>query len=109
MGHGQYRALDNVHSGNGPVVKPGEIVPATFIDSLGETQPVDFDRLVELGAVQDASLPYTPDGAADEAVAPAGAPPVAEPTAPAKAKRPAKAKAAAATPPVKKPARPAGK
>jgi hypothetical protein len=74
MAAGQYRALDNVHSGQGPVIKPGEIVPGGYTDSLGVEQTVDFDRLLELGAVQDASLPYAPEGAEDPAAAPGDAP-----------------------------------
>lgn len=69
-----YRALDNVHCGHGPIVRPGEIIPASYVDILGDEQPVDFERLLELGACQDASLPYAPDGAEDAAGTPQDAP-----------------------------------
>ncbi len=54
-----YRALTHVLRGNAPPVEPGEIVPDTFLDVFANEQPVDFERLVELGAAEkvEASQP----------------------------------------------------
>ncbi len=47
-----YRALTHVMRGNAPVVEPGELIPETYLDLQGQEQPVDFERLVELGAAE---------------------------------------------------------
>lgn len=47
-----FRALTQVMRGNAPPVEPGELIPDTFVDSDGTKQPVDFERLVELGAAE---------------------------------------------------------
>lgn len=65
-----YRALDRIANGLG-MVEVGEIVPATFIGTLGEENRTDFDRLLELGVVE---LVSAPRGAAKGADAPADAP-----------------------------------
>lgn len=54
MGH---RALHVVSRGLAEPVAPGELIPATYVDSLGNEQPFDFDRLVELGAAQQVDEP----------------------------------------------------
>lgn len=50
-----YLALQTVLLGNTPPAQPGEEIPATYIDSNGDVQPVDFDRLLELGAAEPAA------------------------------------------------------
>lgn len=32
--------------------EPGELIPETYLDVYGKEQPVDFDRLVDLGAAK---------------------------------------------------------
>jgi hypothetical protein len=45
-------AADDIHVGHDGIVKAGSEIPATYIDSTGEEQKVDFDRLQELGLIQ---------------------------------------------------------
>ena len=47
-----HRALALVSRGLLPPVAVGELIPDTYVDSLGDEQPVDFDRLVGLGAAE---------------------------------------------------------
>lgn len=47
-----YRALTEVLLGHAPPAKAGDIVPETYLDMDGVEQPVDFDRLLELEAVE---------------------------------------------------------
>jgi hypothetical protein len=48
----RYRALTDVLLGHDPPALPGELIPDTYVDSNGDTQPVDFDRLLDLGAAE---------------------------------------------------------
>lgn len=75
-----YRALEPILNGLDPAIKPGEIVPATFRGTLGEENPRDFDRLLQLGVVEDAATkhPDAPDGAPAADGAPPDAPPAAK-------------------------------
>ena len=50
-----YKALTHVLRGHAPAVEPGEIVPEHYLDMHGEPQPVDFERLLELGHVEKVS------------------------------------------------------
>ena len=52
-----YKALTHVMVGNAPAVEPGETIPDTYTDMLGNEHPVDFDRLVELGAAEKVCAP----------------------------------------------------
>lgn len=38
--------------GHGHPAKPGELIPEHYLDSNGDKQAVDFERLVELGAAE---------------------------------------------------------
>jgi hypothetical protein len=46
-----YRAIESICHGQGDI-RPGEIIPATDTDLFGNESPVDFDRLVQLGAAE---------------------------------------------------------
>jgi len=41
--------------GHGPPAAPGELIPETYLDVTGEKRPVDFERLIELGAAEKIS------------------------------------------------------
>jgi hypothetical protein len=47
-----YRALTDVYLGLAPTAHPGDILPDTFPDMSGDAVPVNFDRLVEIGAAE---------------------------------------------------------
>ncbi len=47
---GRY-AHETIHLGADGIVRPGELVPEQFTNSLGEEEATDFDRLEELGVV----------------------------------------------------------
>jgi hypothetical protein len=55
MGSPVYRALDVIHRGLLPEVQPGEELPAFFVNSLGEEEPYDIDRLLEHGLIEPAT------------------------------------------------------
>ena len=44
-----------MHLGTRPPVEPGELIPDTYGDIHGKEQPVDFERLLELGAAEKVS------------------------------------------------------
>lgn len=48
-----FRALTDVCVGNAPPLPAGELIPETFLNMTGQQVPVDFDRLVELGAAEE--------------------------------------------------------
>jgi hypothetical protein len=48
----RYRALTDVLLGHDPPALPGDLIADTYTDSNGDVQPVDFDRLIELGAAE---------------------------------------------------------
>lgn len=50
-----HRALTDVLLGHQPPVQAGEVIPGSFRDAEGTEHPVDFDRLVELGAAEKVS------------------------------------------------------
>lgn len=50
-----YRALSSVHMGSAPPVNAGEVIPETYLDVTGAEHPVDFERLVALGAAEEIS------------------------------------------------------
>jgi hypothetical protein len=60
-----YAALDTVHLGYAPPVQAGEIIPETYPDMVGDPQPVDFERLVELGVAEKVSAAAAKKAAAD--------------------------------------------
>ena len=47
-----YRALTEVLLGQSPAAQPGDILPDTYADMEGREIPVDFERLVEIGAAE---------------------------------------------------------
>lgn len=47
-----YRALSPVLLGVLPPVQSGDPIPDTYVDLDGNEQPVNFDRLVELGVAE---------------------------------------------------------
>jgi hypothetical protein len=47
-----FRALTHVLQGSCPPVEPGELIPETYTNTLGEEESVDFERLVQLGAAE---------------------------------------------------------
>jgi hypothetical protein len=47
-----YRALTDVLMGQAPTVHSGEPIPDTYLDMAGDEHPVQFDRLVEIGAAE---------------------------------------------------------
>jgi hypothetical protein len=49
-----YRALTDVLLGHGPPAKAGDILPDTYPNMDGNPVPVDFDRLLEAGLVEEA-------------------------------------------------------
>lgn len=57
-----YRALHLVSRGLLPPVPIGEEIPDFYVDSLGSKQPVDYDRLVELGAAEEVKTPAKTQG-----------------------------------------------
>lgn len=50
-----HAALATVHLGYAPPVHEGEVIPETYPDMNGDAQPVDFERLVELGVAEQVS------------------------------------------------------
>lgn len=61
-----FRALTDVLLGHGHPAKPGDLIPEHYIDSTGEKRPVDFERLVELGAAEKVTAADTKKAAAAE-------------------------------------------
>ena len=55
-----HRALTDVLLGNRPAAHAGDLVPDTFVNMTGQEEPVDFDRLLELGAVEEVGAPSKP-------------------------------------------------
>lgn len=55
-----YRALTDVLLGSAPAAHPGELIPDTFVDTVGDTLPVDFERLVDLGAAEEVKAEVKP-------------------------------------------------
>jgi hypothetical protein len=47
-----YRALTEVLLGLDPPAQPGDILPDTYRDAGGSVLPVDFERLIDLGAAE---------------------------------------------------------
>jgi hypothetical protein len=41
--------------GSAPPVNAGEVIPETYLDVTGAEHPVDFERLVALGAAEEIS------------------------------------------------------
>lgn len=78
-----YRALTVLHHGGSPSTQAGALVPETFLTDSGESRPVDFDRLLELGAIEQVGADDGADAPTDAPDAATDAPPAAdkEPTA----------------------------
>lgn len=60
-----YRALTDVLLGLQPPALAGELLPDTFRDFNGDEQPVDFERLVEIGAAEKVEVPKRKPAAKD--------------------------------------------
>lgn len=84
-----FRALTQVLRGNAPPVEPGELIPDTFVASDGSEHPVDFERLVELGAAEKDTPAKAKSAKAKASEPPAEEPPAEEPAEPDPAAAPA--------------------
>lgn len=51
---GRHRAVTHVMLGGRDPAEPGDLIPETYLDVYGKEQPVDFERLVKLGAAEPA-------------------------------------------------------
>jgi hypothetical protein len=85
-----YRATDTILCGL-VTLEAGDLVPATYTGTLGEEHPVDFERLLALGVVENVAAN------AKHAAAPNGAPagetlPTDAPSKPTRKRRKAAAK-----------------
>lgn len=47
-----HRALTDVLLGTDPPVHAGDLIPEFFSNMRGQAEPVDFDRLVEIGSAE---------------------------------------------------------